>query len=139
MAEPKNYSTHQQKAILECVAARREGFVTVAELQGQLRQRGEKVGVATVYRQLEKLEKLGAVHRIVTDEGACWQCCPQADHDCFLLKCERCGRIQHVDCQRLRPLYEHLETEHGFAINPHKTMFYGLCAACREEASCGKD
>lgn len=131
MALTRSYSTHQQKAILECIR-RQNGCFTAAELEEALRESGEKVGVATLYRHLEKLETQGMVHRITTDEGACWQCCDAEDHDCFLLKCEHCGRIRHVDCEQLSPLYRHLEEEHHFSINPHKTMLYGLCESCRE-------
>ncbi|MGM9619048.1 MAG: Fur family transcriptional regulator [Oscillospiraceae bacterium] len=133
MPESRTYATHQHKAILACIEQRRQGCFTAAELAETLRQSGEKVGLATIYRQLEKLEKTGVVQRIDTDEGACWQCCEQADHDCFLLKCERCGRITHVDCAQLGPLYRHVRQEHHFAVNPRRTMLYGLCGDCREE------
>ena len=133
MPSVKNYSTHQQQAILHSIETQ-SGCFTAAGLLSALRQQGQSVGTATLYRQLEKLEKQGVIHRILTDEGACWQCCTQTEHDCFLLKCERCGRIEHVDCVRLQPLYRHLETEHGFHINPHKTMLYGLCRSCGEES-----
>lgn len=131
MPEPKTYHTHQQQAVLALVAQQR-GCFTAAALLEALHARGERVGLTTVYRQLEKLEKAGALQRIVTEEGACWQCCDQSDHDCFLLKCERCGRITHVDCMQLGPLYEHLAASHHFAINPRRTMLYGLCGSCGE-------
>ena len=90
---------------------------------------------ATVYRQLEKLERQGSVHKVTTDEGAYYQFCTHGcASDCCLFKCERCGRIVHLDCHQLAPLYEHLEHEHGFSINPRKTMFYGLCRECQEGA-----
>ncbi len=133
MPEPKTYLTHQHKAILTFVS-HQKGCFTAAELAEALRQQGEKVGLTTVYRQLEKLEKAGTVQRIVTEEGACWQCCRQEDHDCFLLKCEHCGRISHVDCRQLTPLYQHLSDNHHFAINPRRTMLYGVCGSCREAA-----
>ena len=47
-------------------------------------------------------------------------------------KCEGCGAIFHMDCSHLGELYEHLLQGHGFAINPRRTMFYGLCEKCRE-------
>lgn len=127
------YITKQQKAVLACIAAHSEQCVTAAELVEELRSSGEQVGLATVYRQLEKLERQGHVHKVLTEEGAYYQYCDRDEGgDCFLLKCERCGRIVHVDCGRLAPLYQHLEQEHHFAINPRRTMLYGLCAACRE-------
>ena len=88
-----------------------------------------------MYRQLEKLERQGSVHKVTTDEGAYYQFCTHGcASDCCLFKCERCGRIVHLDCHQLAPLYEHLEREHGFSINPRRTMFYGLCRECQEGA-----
>lgn len=130
-----SYSTKQQKAVLECIMSHSAQAVTAAQLADELRLRGERVGIATVYRQLEKLSQRGSVHKIVTDEGACYRYCPGCEErSCFLIKCERCGAIAHVDCEQLVPLYRHLEREHHFSIDPQRTMFYGLCAPCREAA-----
>lgn len=98
-----------------------------------LRQEGQTVGLSTVYRQLEKLVAQGKVHKLLTEEGACYQYCDKTVHrDCFLLQCEGCGAIFHMDCSHLGELYGHLLESHGFAINPRRTMFYGLCGKCRE-------
>ena len=127
------YSTKQQKAVLACMAAFGERAVSAGEIVRALQESGESVGVATLYRQLEKLERSGSVHKISTDEGAYYQYCPShAEHDCFLIKCEKCGRIEHMACHNLSPLYAHLAADHRFAVNPKKTMFFGLCALCQE-------
>ena len=94
------------------------------------------MGLATIYRQLEKLEAAGAVHKVNTEDGALYQYCghqSQGHRDCFLLKCERCGRIRHVDCTQLQSLYDHLEKEHHFRINPRGTLFSGVCDVCAGE------
>ena len=122
------YTTKQQKAVLDCLSERADSPVSAAAIVDALREQGEHIGIATVYRQLEKLERQGSVHKVTTDEGAYYQFCTHGcASDCCLFKCERCGRIVHLDCHQLAPLYEHLEHEHGFSINPRKTMFYGLC------------
>ena len=154
------YTTKQQKAVLDCLSERADspvsaaasstmpssrpspprGFASAAQwawaaIVDALREQGEHIGIATVYRQLEKLERQGSVHKVTTDEGAYYQFCTHGcASDCCLFKCERCGRIVHLDCHQLAPLYEHLEHEHGFSINPRKTMFYGLCRECQEGA-----
>ena len=98
------YTTKQQKAVLDCLSDRADSPVS-------------------------------SVHKVTTDEGAYYQFCTHGcASDCCLFKCERCGRIVHLDCHQLAPLYEHLEHEHGFSINPRKTMFYGLCRECQEGA-----
>lgn len=127
------YITKQQKAVLERIEAHRDGCVSAQVLADELRARGEPIGVATVYRQLDRLERSGSIHKVLTEDGAFYQFCAGGAHGgCFLLKCERCGRIEHVDCERLAPLYRHLEEEHGFTVDARRTMLYGVCRACGE-------
>lgn len=131
MAESKTYLTQHHRAILAFVSAQ-EGCFTAAELSEALRAAGERMGLSTIYRQLERLEKSGVLQRIATEDGACWQRCGENERDCFLLKCEHCGRITQVDCLQLAPLYDHLSGSHHFAINPARTMLYGICGVCGE-------
>ena len=127
------YMTRQQQAVLKCIESCPGGRATAMDLMQMLRQEGQTVGLSTVYRQLEKLVAQGKVHKLLTEEGACYQYCDTTVHrDCFLLQCEGCGAIFHMDCSHLGELYGHLLESHGFAINPRRTMFYGLCGKCRE-------
>ena len=127
------YMTRQQQAVLKCIESCPGGRATAMDLMQMLRQEGQTVGLSTVYRQLEKLVAQGKVHKLLTEEGACYQYCDKTVHrDCFLLQCEGCGAIFHMDCRHLGEPYGHLLESHGFAINPRRTMFYGLCGKCRE-------
>jgi len=128
-----SYITKQQQAVLRCLEARGEAPLTAAALAEDLRRSGSPVGLATVYRQLERLAQSGMVHKINTEEGAFYQYCPhqaEGHHNCFLLRCEDCGRIVHLDCTHLQHLYDHLETEHHFRIDPRRTILTGLCQTC---------
>ena len=88
------YMTRQQQAVLACIERFGGGCATAAELTEELHREGQSIGLTTVYRQLEKLSRQGLVHKLVTDEGACYQYCSHADKNaCFLLKCEGCGAI----------------------------------------------
>jgi Fur family ferric uptake transcriptional regulator len=126
--------TRQQREVLRCIENCADG-ACAAELTEQLHREGARVGLTTVYRQLERLEQQGLVHKVVTDQGARYQYCSGAHsgRDCFLLKCERCGRIEHLDCSHLGELYSHILAEHHFRINPRRTLFYGLCQRCSGE------
>lgn len=130
------YITRQQRAVLKCMAESGQSCTTAADLAQQLRRRGESVGLSTVYRQLERLAQQGLVHKVDTDAGACYHYCDAQTHGraCILLKCEKCGAIEHMDCSHLEPLYRHMEEEHHFHINPRRTLFYGLCRNCAGEA-----
>ena len=131
---PVTYMTRQQKAVLSCIESV-HGGASAAELAELLHARGDSVGLTTVYRQLEKLHEQGLVHKIVTDDGTRYQFCDRRHHgnDCFLIKCEQCGCVEHVDCAHLGELYGHLAQEHHFRINPRRTLFYGLCQDCAQE------
>ena len=130
------YITKQQQAVLDFLRSHEDAQISALDLLQHLRTEGSSVGLATVYRQLEKLEGQGLLHKISTEEGAVYQYCSKEQHeDCFLMKCEQCGRIIHADCEKLGGLYEHLEADHHFRINARKTVFYGLCQQCSQEVS----
>lgn len=50
------YMTKQQQAVLACIRGCADG-IGAAELTELLHRQGETVGLTTVYRQLERLEK----------------------------------------------------------------------------------
>ena len=129
------YMTRQSQAVLQCLEGRDSRAFTAAELAEELRRAGHPVGLATVYRQLEKLEEAGMVHKVPTEEGALYQRCPHpaGEHGCFLLRCETCGRILHLDCAQLEELYRHLEAAHHFRIDPRRTVLTGRCQRCLEQ------
>ena len=129
------YSTKQQQAVLRCLESRESEALSAQELAEALRREGFSVGLATVYRQLERLEEAGVVHKVNTESGAFYLYCSHGEgrRDCFLLKCQRCGRIRHLDCDHLKDLYEHLETAHHFRIDPRRTLFTGLCDQCAQQ------
>ena len=134
------YSTKQQQAVLRCLESRESEALSAQELAEELRREGFSVGLATIYRQLERLEEAGVVHKVNTESGAFYLYCSHGEgrRDCFLLKCQRCGRIRHLDCDHLKDLYEHLETAHHFRIDPRGTLFSGVCDVCAgEEADHG--
>lgn len=134
-ADAVPYSTRQRQAVLDCLSRRREEPVTAREVAELLRREGCAVGLATVYRQLEKLEEAGLAHKANTEDGALYRYCGrEAGRDCFLLKCRGCGRLLHLDCSHLGPLYEHLEQRHHFVIDPRATVFTGLCDVCARGA-----
>lgn len=114
--------------------AESHSYVTANQIMTHLRQQGQSVGLTTVYRHLDRFEKEGIVHKIVLDgnSGACYQYAG-AEESRLLLKCEGCGGILPMDCSHMPQLYEHVLQEHQFRVNPHRTMFYGMCDNCLTE------
>ena len=139
MAEKKQYRTRQKDELLGYLQTIPGKHVTAAQICRHFHESGRTIGTATVYRQLEHLVDEGLVNKYIVDEGssACYEFIDPAHNchkpACFHCKCERCGRLFHVSCEEIVQLQAHMEAEHGFRIDPLRTVFYGICEECREE------
>ncbi len=132
MTEIKGYKT-KQRTVIEALLKRNEGHLTVEEICKKLESTGENVGRTTVYRTLEKLEKEGIVRKYsAVGESCCYQYV-KGERECnnhFHLKCEKCGKLIHLECSELDLISDHISEHHGFSVNPLKTVFYGVCEVC---------
>lgn len=132
------YKTKQQSAIKECLEMHKDGYVTVMDIENFLKENDCSVGLTTIYRHLEKMEKDGIVTKFSVEgqPGACFQYIEQGENqDCFYIKCEECGEVTKMECHHLAELYSHVNADHHFSINPKKTIFYGKCEKC---GKCGE-
>lgn len=135
------YKTKQREALLSYLMTVPGEHVTAADVCSHFRERGASIGTATVYRHLESLVDEGLVGKYIIDGAspACFEYLGAehphgGDEICFHCKCEKCGKLIHLHCDELAGIGAHLAAHHGFAINPMRTVFYGVCDACREES-----
>ena len=130
-----SYKTKQKDAVLKYMIDHKDTHVTVNQISDNFAQQGTPVGVTTIYRHLEKLLEEGFIRKYTVDgaTGACFQYAE--DKQCrehFHLMCEKCGCLIHLECSHLSELSEHIFSEHGFQINPFRTVFYGKCKKCTD-------
>ena len=59
----------RQAEVIDAVLREQDGFRTASELFGVMRQRGDKVGLTTVYRHLNLLAELGQADVVHTSDG----------------------------------------------------------------------
>lgn len=137
MTRRSTYQTRQMKELREFLASTDGKHVTVKDICRYFDEAARPVGTATVYRNLEKLVEEGIVAKYSADpsDSACFsyigsgeECCHPV---CFHLKCQKCGRLIHLECDEITRLSEHMLRAHGFELNPVRTVFYGLCEDCR--------
>ncbi len=125
------YETKQGKLLREYLEGLEGRHVSVQEIAERL---PVKVGVSTIYRQLEKLEEQGLVRKYINDgEPACYQYVGDGTPGChghLHLKCSACGRLIHLECEEFDKLAEHLLLEHGFRTDPLRTSICGVCKDC---------
>ncbi|MBA3495910.1 MAG: transcriptional repressor [Gemmatimonadota bacterium] len=103
---------------------------SVEGIRRALKERGEHVGTATVYRTLEVLVESGLVRAQDFGEGfKRYEPMPaQADHEHLI--CERCGRVVEFQNDRLERMLPIIADEHGFQHQRHRVEIYGVCREC---------
>ena len=137
MNPKKSYQTKQRDEVLRCIHSFGDGHFTAAEVAERLRAEGKNVGLATVYRTLDRMAEGDELRKYVVDgtTAACYQrAIPEETAHCrehFHLKCECCGRLIHVACGELSRIAAHIKDDHGFVIDHAKTVFYGRCENCQ--------
>lgn len=138
MKNDSGYNTRQKEKLLSYLISNKDEHTNVAGISAFLAAEGTPVGTATIYRQLDRLVDQGLVRRYSIDgkTGACYQYVDSdaGCHQHFHLKCKNCGRLIHTDCDHLSEINEHMLQHHGFTVDSSMTVFYGICADCREGA-----
>jgi Fur family ferric uptake transcriptional regulator len=106
--------------------------VTAKEIADRLRERGEDVGVASIYRTLELLDRLRLARRVDAAEGVARYepIDPSGEHHHHLV-CERCGEVTAFEDHDLEHAIERLSERVDFAIDAHDVTLRGECPSCR--------
>ena len=137
MAAKSTYHTKQQEELLNYLCSTPGQHHTVAQIRDHFSGGEQAIGMATIYRHLERYVSEGKVrkYQLETGDGACYEYVEQADACAshFHCKCVICGRLIHLNCDELQEIREHLLKEHGFAWDACRTVFYGVCQTCQQK------
>jgi Fur family ferric uptake transcriptional regulator len=106
-----------------------EDFRSAQDLHDILKQRGESVGLTTVYRTLQALADAGEVDVLRTDDGeAVYRRCSRGHH--HHLVCRICGRTVEVEGPAVERWADRIAVENGFTDISHTLEIFGTCASC---------
>jgi len=106
--------------------------VTAKDLHAWIaKERGRGVGIVTVYRILDVLEKLGMVHRH-SSEGVYSVChIPSVSGHHVLLHCGGCGKVEETHDHGLCEREDAVARSAGFAPERHVSEILGTCLSCQ--------
>ncbi|MEO6998717.1 MAG: Fur family transcriptional regulator [Terracoccus sp.] len=120
--------TRQQAAVAELLG-RSDDFTSAQTVHARLREAGEGVGLATVYRTLQAMVEAGTVDVLRTDDGeAVYRACSTHHH----LVCRSCGKTVEVEGPAVETWSDRVAQEHGFTEVTHTLEVFGTCADCAE-------
>lgn len=142
MTQKVKYKTRQREELMDYLETVPGVHITVNDVCEYFRGCGKTIGTTTVYRQMERLVDEGVLGKYTIDgtSPACFEYMPEHASGseqtvCFHCKCEKCGRLIHLHCEELEGIASHLYEEHGFHLNPHRTVFYGICDICAAKSA----
>lgn len=133
----RNYRTKSRERILLFFKNHKEQMVSAAEIHDYLQEKDNKVNLATIYRNLDKMTEDGvlikykdsqedkAVYQYVGDHDKC--------HEHLHLQCVKCGKVMHLECGFMNEIMEHLLLQHQFTLQCTKSILYGICESCRDD------
>ena len=87
-------------------------------------------GIASVYRTLEMLNKLGLTQQI-HQPGGCHALYPALEGHTHLLLCTCCGKMQAVEGNEgIAEYISRIEEHTGYRVDEHWLQLFGTCQEC---------
>ena len=119
----------RQRAAISALLENIDDFRSAQELHDELRQRGENIGLTTVYRTLQSMATSGVVDTLRTDTGeSVYRRC--TDHHHHHLVCRACGSTVEVEGGAAEVWAEQVAAQHGFTDVSHTIDIFGVCGSC---------
>jgi Fur family ferric uptake transcriptional regulator len=120
--------TRQRQVVTDALDDLAE-FRSAQDIHAVLADRGEPVGLATVYRTLQLLVDNGVVDQLRNDAGeALYRRCSSGHH--HHLVCRSCGRTVEVEGPTVERWADRVAGEHGFTDVAHTLEIFGTCPDC---------
>jgi len=126
--------TTQRQAILNVIVENQDKHLSPEEIYDIVKLKHQDIGIATVYRTLQLLEKFNIVYRVNFDDGynRYELNYDSESHHHHHLICLKCGKVIEVKLDLLETLENEIEKENGFKVMDHNVKFFGYCSECQK-------
>ena len=118
--------TTPRRKIYELFIKHHERHLTAEEVHDILKQQGDQVGLATVYRVLAQFTESGILARHMFNQQAAVYEIEDHSHDHIV--CVTCGDILEFVCSEIQKIKQELAQEKNYILNDHKLVLYGTCS-----------
>jgi Fur family ferric uptake transcriptional regulator len=107
-------------------------FLSAQDIFAKLRGDGDAVGLATVYRHLQRLVSEGRVDAVQGDDDQLvYRLCDTSQHHHHLV-CRRCRRSTELESAEVERWAASQAAHLGYTDVEHTVEIFGTCMACRE-------
>jgi len=123
--------TTQRQIILEELA-KVKTHPTASEVYDMVRRRLPRIGLGTVYRNLELMAENGMILKL--EVGGTQKRFDATTDTHYHIRCTLCGRVDDVDIPVVDSLMEAAAENSDYQVLGHHVEFSGLCPDCRKSA-----
>ena len=124
-------ATRQRQIVLD-VLQRNPGHLDAEAIHDQVKMQDPRISLATVYRTLALLKRLGLVaeHSLGEDHGH-FEAAPAAPH--YHFTCQQCKRVIEFEAPAVAQIVSGLAEREGLQITETHLTLSGFCPECRQE------
>ncbi|KAA9133221.1 ferric iron uptake transcriptional regulator [Marinihelvus fidelis] len=115
--------TQPRRLILELLERRRFKHMTADDIYRALTDRGEDIGLATVYRVLNQFEAAGLVVKHNFEGGQAYYELDSGEHHDHMV-CVQTGKVIEFMNEEIEKLQHQIAEEHGYEIEDHSLVLY---------------
>ncbi|MFC3032068.1 ferric iron uptake transcriptional regulator [Pseudoalteromonas fenneropenaei] len=123
--------------ILEILQSPDNQHISAEDVYKILLDKGEEIGLATVYRVLNQFDDAGIVTRHHFEGGkSVFELSGASHHD--HLVCLKCGRVVEFEDDMIESRQDQIAQENGIRLTNHSLYLYGECSdveACKKYAA----
>jgi Fur family transcriptional regulator, ferric uptake regulator len=111
--------------------ANQDCCLTAQEVFDGLRADGRLVGIASVYRALDLLARLGLVRRLDMGAASGYEPALPGGHHHHHVVCDRCGKVSSFEDPALEDAIDRLSRRLKHTVAEHDVVLRGSCPDCR--------
>lgn len=132
--DPLIRMTTQRQILLEELA-KAKNHPTACELYDMVRKRLPRIGLGTVYRNLELMAEGGIILKL--EVGGSQKRFDADTEPHYHIRCSICSRVENIDVDVIHNLVEAAAKKTSYTILSHHVEFTGECPECqRKTTSC---
>ncbi len=122
--------TTQRQIIFEELA-KVKTHPTASELYDMVRKRLPRIGLGTVYRNLELMADSGMILKI--EVGGTQKRFDATTTLHYHIRCASCGKVDDIDVPVISELVSRAESATSYQLTGHHVEFTGICPSCLSE------
>lgn len=128
--------TTQRQIILEELS-KVKTHPTASELYDMVRKRLPRIGLGTVYRNLELMADSGMILKI--EVGGTQKRFDATTDEHYHIRCSTCGKVDDINVPVVKDLVAQAADSSSYLILGHHVEFTGICSGCQKKGPKGAD